>query len=397
LAKMRLNYLQLINFKNYKNCSFNFSPKFNFLYGNNGNGKTNVLEAISMLCFTKSFLQSPEHDCVKYDEDMFKVRGDFENTYGLLDRVIFKYNKVEEKKRIELNDEPIGSISAFFGKIPLVVLSPGDIKLTAGTPADRRRNFDILISQISRIYFDDLRNLNHIIRQKNSLLKENYMYKRYSQGELRKLIELWNEEMIPYGVRIVLKRKEFVSGFSKYMKMHFENMVGNAYTPFLEYQSELLGEQDISDFNERELKSNFEKVLEGKFLLEVKRGITLAGPQRDNYVLQMKKDGNLFDVRAFASQGEHKTFIIALKLSEYMYLKDKLESVSSGEPILLLDDLFSELDKHRTDNVSKVLPNFNQVFLTTTDIGYLKYIKKYSKSSDISVFNIVNGTAETTN
>jgi DNA replication and repair protein RecF len=392
---MKLNYLRLINFKNYKDCSFNFNPRFNFLCGDNGNGKTNALEAISMLCFTKSFLQSPEHDCVKYDEDMLQVRGDFENLHGLLDRVIFKYDKIEEKKSIEFNDEPIGSLSAFFGKIPLVVLSPGDIKLTAGTPADRRRNFDILISQISRIYFDDLRNLNRIIKQKNSLLKENYLFKRYSQGELKKLIDVWNEEMISYGVRILLKRIEFVSGFSEYMKVHFENMVGDVYMPLLKYESELLGGMDFSNFNEEKLKSNFERVLAEKYLLETKRGVTLAGPQRDNYVFQMKKNGNLFDLKSFASQGEHKTFIIALKLSEYMYLKDKLESVSSGEPILLLDDLFSELDKNRTDNISKVLPNFNQVFLTTTDIGYLKYIKKYSKSADIQVFNIVNGTAET--
>jgi len=392
---MILDHLQLSNFKNYKDCSFNFNPKFNFIYGDNGNGKTNILEAVSMLCFTKSFLQNPEQDCVKYDEEGFRITGEFGNVHGLTNRIIFQYDKQDGKKSIGLNGEPIGSLSSFFGRIPLVVLSPWDIRLTSGTPADRRRNFDILISQISRVYLDDLRNLNRVIKQKNSLLKENFLYRKYSKGEMRKLVDSWNEELIQFGVKVLTKRLQFVSEFSRYMETNFNNMVGDSYLPLLDYESELTGEINRSDPDLAGLKNNFVRVLIDKFPLEMKRGVTLAGPHRDNYEFKMKKNGKLFDVKAFASQGEHKTFIIALKLSEYMYLKDKLESSNAGEPVLLLDDLYSELDRNRISSISGLLPDFNQVFLTTTDSGYLEFIKKNFEIKDITAFKIVNGTAET--
>jgi DNA replication and repair protein RecF len=348
-----------------------------------------------MLCFTKSFLQNPDQDCVKYNENSFRIAGDFGNVHGLISRVTFNYDKQEGNKSIEFNGEPVRSLSSFFGRLPLVVLSPGDIKLTSGTPADRRRNFDILISQISRVYLDDLRSLNRVIRQKNSLLKENFFHRRYRQSELKKLIEGWNQEMVRFGVRILIKRLNFVIGFRKFMELIFESMVGDVYKPLLDYESELISETGGSVPEEGELESKFERILEDKFVLETRRGVTLAGPQRDDYVFRMKKNGHLFDVKSFASQGEHKTFIIALKLSEYMYLKDNLETTSSGEPVLLLDDLFSELDRNRVNSISSFLPNFNQIFLTTTDITYLDNLKKYLRSGDITVFHIVNGTAKT--
>jgi DNA replication and repair protein RecF len=274
------------------------------------------------------------------------------------------------------------------------VLSPGDIKLTTGTPGDRRRNFDILISQISRIYFDDLRSFNRIIKQKNSLLKDNLQFRRYSQGELNELMDSWNEKILLYGVKIIKRRAGFVHGFGEYMKMNFKDLVGDSYTPLLEYESELIEGPGLDNIDESSLRNKFEQVLNEKSGLEIKRGVTLVGPQRDDYVFRMRKNGNLFDMKVFASQGEHKTFLIALKLSEYIYLNDKMEWSNSGEPVLLLDDLFSELDRNRANNISALLPNFNQVFLTTTEGSYLEYVKKYFKREEITVIKIVNGTSE---
>jgi DNA replication and repair protein RecF len=392
LEKLRLKY-----FKNYSDCSFNFNPKFNFIYGDNGNGKTNILEAVSFLCYTKSFLQSSESDCVKYGKDRLEVTGEFTNPLGLKNKVVFLYDKPASKKTIALNNEPVSRQSSFFGKIPLVVLSPGDIKLTTGSPNDRRRSFDILISQISRLYFDDLKSYNRVIRQKNSLLKENFVYKKYSQEKMREMVDMWNEELVQYGAKIVHKRVEIAAEFQKYLERNFRSIVGDAYIPLINYESELISPESDEGADENALKNNFKNILADKFPLEIKRGMSLAGPQRDNYAFAMRKNGDVFDLKSFASQGEHKTFLVALRLSEYIYLNDKLEGTNTGEPVLMLDDVFSELDKNRIEKISSLLPNFNQVFVTTTDKRYLNTLKNYFPDTDISVFNIVDGSIKANN
>jgi DNA replication and repair protein RecF len=394
---MKLEKLLLINFKNYKQSSFQFNPKLNLIYGENGNGKTNILEAISMICYTKSFLQSSESDCVMYGEDEFKIKGEFVNSYGSNNKVLFTYNVSDNKKKITLNDDTIGRLTHFFGQIPLVVLSPGDIKLTSGTPGDKRRNFDILISQISRIYFDDLKRYNRILKQKNSLLKDNLIYRKYSRNELLEMMDLWDKDMIETGTKIIMKRLSFVEEFQGYIRSYFKDIAGANYIPILEYESEMLMGLSRNEIAHVLLESNFRKCLEDKRNIEINRGMSLSGPQRDNYIFKMDKDGSVFDLKNFASQGEHKIFITALKLSEYIYLRDKITLGTAGEPILILDDLFSELDKKRTRTISSLLPNFNQVFITTTDIAYLKILEDSFGRDKISVFNIVNGTSKIIN
>jgi DNA replication and repair protein RecF len=390
---MIISNLRLFNFKNYSDCSFNFNPKLNFIFGDNGNGKTNILEAVSVLCYTKSFLQSPESDIVRYGESNFEISGVFESGDSK-SKVICTFDKINSRKQITLNNESIGRQKSFFGKIPLVVLSPGDIKLTAGAPADRRRSFDMLISQISKVYFDDLRNYNRIIRQKNSLLKENFLQRRYSTEKLRDLVNIWNRELLEYGVKIITKRLEVVSEFQKYIELNFSKIVGDSYMPMLRYRSDLFNDENYSSVNLTELKQHFEESLEEKFQTELSRGISLAGPHRDDYVFKMRKNGDVFELRNFASQGEHKTFLVALRLSEFIYLRDKLEGSNTGEPVLLLDDVFSELDKKRTERISGMLPEFSQVFITTTDSNYFDMLKRFFPVRDISVFHIVNGSIQ---
>jgi DNA replication and repair protein RecF len=158
-----------------------------------------------------------------------------------------------------------------------------------------------------------------------------------------------------------------------------------------------MDEQNGEVPDENILREKFAVVLREKRVIEIKRGMSLAGPQRDNYIFKMKKNGSVFELKNFASQGEHKIFIVALKLSEYIYLRDKLESDLCGEPILLLDDLFSELDQNRSLRISALLPKFNQVFITTTDNYYQDILKKYFNKENITAFNIVNGTSKVVN
>lgn len=391
---MLLSNLRLLNFKNYSNCTFDFNPGLNFIYGDNGNGKTNILEAISFLCYTKSFLQSSESDCVKYGEDGLDVSGVFLSPLDTKNKVVFSFSKPDSKKAITLNDESIGRQSLFFGKIPLVVLSPGDIRLTSGSPLERRRSFDILISQISRLYFDDLRNYSRVVKQKNTLLRENLTQRKYGEKQLTDMLRLWNDELVEYGVKIILKRYEVLHEFRKYIEESFKKIVGNSYDPILVYESEAADSEEI---NQNRLEEKFREQLDQKYILELKRGVSMMGPHRDNYSFLMRKNGEVFDIKNFASQGEHKTFIVALRLSEYKFLKDKLEGSGSGNPILLLDDVFSELDSNRINKISGILPEFSQVFITTTVKEYINLLKDFYTEENISVFHIVNGAAETAN
>jgi DNA replication and repair protein RecF len=397
---MLLENLHLDNFKNYGNCSFSFSPKLNFIFGENGNGKTNILEAISLLCYSKSFLLNSEADCVKYGENFFSVTGDFKNSIEIHQSVKFRYVKEENDKELFFGNEKVSRLSEFIGSFPLVVLSPQDLKLTTGTPHDRRRNFDLLISQISRVYLDDLRNYNRVIRQKNSLLKSNLLNRRYSAAELKNFIETWNEELVLFGVKILIRRLDFLEDFKKYLAGCFNEIVGKRYIPVISYQSDIFGVMD-RDFVEKEfsdipkIKEHLRRNINEKIDAEIKRGISLAGPHRDNYIFQMEKEGQMFDVRTFASQGEHKTFVVSLKLSEFSYIKSTLEHTSIGEPILLLDDVFSELDKSRISKIGSMINNYNQVFITTTDYDYLGMLK--TNSDEIRSYQIINGSASIAN
>jgi DNA replication and repair protein RecF len=384
---MVLDSLHLQNFKNYSDCTINFNPGLNFIYGDNGNGKTNLLEAVSFLCYTRSFLQNSESDCVKYGSDLFDVSGQFHNELSVTNKISLRYYRENSDKRFTANNEPIGKLSAFFGTYPLVVLSPQDMKLTTGLPADRRKNFDILISQLSRVYFDDLKRYSKVIKQKNALLKENLTIRRYQYNELLNLIEPWNEELIELGSRLIARRIKLINEFRPYIIGNFSLIVGAAYEPSITYESESGNSESESD-----LKEAIALNLRDKYENEIRRGISLVGPHRDNYVFSLLKSDGTFDVKTFASQGEHKTFLVSLKLAEYRYLKDNIESYGSGEPILLLDDVFSDLDKSRIEKICSILPAYKQAFLTTTNKDYLDIVGKYFDKDNISSFKITNGS-----
>jgi len=389
---MILEDLLLVNFKNYHNCSFSFSPKLNFIYGENGNGKTNILEAVSMLCYTKSFLMNSEADCVKYGEKAFEITGSFKNRMDSKSTVKFLYHEEENAKQLICDNDKVTRSNDFLGRFPLVVLSPYDLKLTMGLQQDRRRNFDLLISQISRVYLNDLRKYSKIIKQKNSLLRDNLITKRYSYKELKDLVGVWNTELLDLAVKLMIRRLDFVEEFKSYITVCFERIVGSRYKPVISYQSEIFDENDVSGYSIDKLKSKLQDVLDEKLDAEIKRGIALTGPHRDNYVFSMDKSGEMFEMRTSASQGEHKTFVVALKLSEFGYINENLKHTNTGEPVLLLDDVFSELDKSRIKRIAELITDFNQVFITTTDKDHFGILK--DNFTDSRTFHIVNGTAE---
>ncbi|MEO8209379.1 MAG: DNA replication and repair protein RecF [bacterium] len=390
---MILKKIVLKNFRNYNRQEFFFNDKFNFIFGNNGHGKTNILEAVSYTTFGKSFLGSAEADCIKLGENEFFIESEFENDLGNKDHIIVNYNSNTKTKSIHKNKEKVSAFSSeIFGRYPLVFLSPKSLQITYGNPSDRRKFFDILISQASMLYLDYLKDLAKILKQKNALLRNYLLYKKYSFGELKNLLNSYNEKLIDVSSHIIFKRLNFLLEFESFFEKNFSNLLVQNHTASISYYSDILGEIEPGNKLEPDyIKSKTEEFIYGRFDEEINRAITLAGPQRDDYIFKIHKneleDSKTFELKSFASQGEHKTFLVALKLSEYDYLKDK----KSTSPVLLLDDVLSELDEDRVSKIISHLKDYGQIFLTTTDENYIDNLKDFYSEKEISSFRIELG------
>lgn len=393
---MILKKLFLNKFRNYDDQHFFFNDKFNFIFGNNGHGKTNILEAVSFSTFGKSFLGSAETDCIKFGENEFYIESEFENDLGNKDQIVVNYNSALKSKSIHKNKEKVSAFSSeIFGRYPLVFLSPKSLSITYGNPSDRRKFFDILISQASMLYLDYLKELAKILKQKNALLRNYSLFKKYSFAELKNLLNSYNEKLIDISSHIIFKRLNFLSEFENYFEKNFSNLLFQKHTAEISYYSDMLSEtgHGKAKLELDYIKNKIEEYIYSKFDEEISRAITLAGPQRDDYIFKLRKnyanniDSNQFELKNFASQGEHKTFLVALKLSEYDYLKDK----KSTSPVLLLDDVLSELDDSRVSKIVSHLKDYGQIFLTTTDRSYTENLKEFYSEKEISVFEINQG------
>jgi len=387
-----LKRINLINFRNYSSRELFFNNRFNFIYGKNGEGKTNILEAVSITTSGKSFLGSSEQDCLKFNKDNFTIETDFENELGNNFKINVAYDSSIRKKSFTLNNERVKSFSSeVFGRFPIVFFSPGSLNITYGNPSERRKFFDILIAQTNKVYLENLKELNKLTRQKNALMKGYTLQKKFSFKETDDLLKAYNEKIIDFAFEVVSRRASFLREFSGYFSKNFGDL-RKTEEPAINYYSEIFGEIDTELLNIgilEKYRSSLAEQLEKIKDEEISKCICLAGPHRDDYVFRLRKDGGRegFELRNFASQGEHKTFIIALKLSEYDYLKEK----TGTNPALLLDDLLSELDEDRVSTIISHLKDFGQIFLTTTDINYLEKLRNFFREDEISIYNITNG------
>ncbi|MFZ4589584.1 MAG: DNA replication/repair protein RecF [Ignavibacteria bacterium] len=391
---MLLNRIHLFNFRNYDEQQINFNKSFNYLYGNNGEGKTNILEAISFISFGKSFLNSSESDCVKFDTSAFDVDGVYENEVGTEYNVHLNYDSILKKKTFHLNKEKVTRWSNdIFGRFPVVFLSPHSLEITYGNPSERRKFFDILLAQTSRVYLDFLRNYVRILKQKNALLKNQLNGNAMPGKEFRNLLNSVNEKMVEYASAILMRRFELLNKFKGYFTESYSFLTQKDDVPNIKYYCDFFdtdkyiqNEEVITDIEE--VQKAMKEVIERKQAEEMARGVSVVGPHKDDYIFRLTKNTNkTFELKNFASQGEHKTFVIALKLAEYHFLKDNLENA----PLLLLDDLLSELDSERVSKIISHLKNYGQIFLTTTGTGYSKELKDFYDDESINYFKIENG------
>jgi DNA replication and repair protein RecF len=349
---MRLINLRLQDFRNHSNSSFEFGDGINILLGDNGQGKTNVIEAISYLCLTKSFYAGSDALVLSFAKEIFTVEGTFVFEHGAECTVRVAYAGAQSEKVFTINKKQIEPFSSVIGKFPIVVCSPEHGPITTGAPSERRKFIDFIISQSSAIYFHDLLEYRRVVKHRNKILFDAKILRR----DAGILLEPWDEQLVALGSAIITKRLTFVDEFQSYISSAYHRLVGGEEEPTIEYKPLLKFEHGLT---EEQIQHTLRLALQQKRYEEQRTGTTLVGPHRDELSMQI----NGLDLRKFASQGQHKTYLVALKMGEFFYLKDRCNET----PMLLLDDVFSELDESRAARLLSFAGELSQTFITSTN------------------------------
>ena len=341
---MHLSTLTLTNFRNYRSLTLDCDERSNLFLGTNGQGKTNLLEAIYYLCVGRSCREAQDKDLVILGGDHFLIKGIGISATGYDVELEICYAKRSGKK-VLINDHPRRNLSDLFGSMAAVVMSPDDRCLVQGSPGKRRRFLDIAIAQTSPQYLTSLRDYRRVVRQRNEALR----FQQIRSDEEQDL-ELWNVQLIDLGSRIMRKRQEVISALhEEAQQLHRIISDGNEELT-VRYNASFIYE-DASGVEEA-----FQESLERVEREERARGVTVVGPHRDDVDLSI----NDVTLSVYGSQGQHKTAATAIKLAEARFLWQQLET----PPLLLLDDIFAELDSTRTSRLIELLPDYGQVFIT---------------------------------
>jgi DNA replication and repair protein RecF len=348
---LKLQRVALDNFRNHSSTHIECSLGVNLFLGNNGEGKTNILEGISYFCLAKSFYAANDSHVTKFNEQGFVATGRILSDSGIEYEVRVEFIKEINQKNITVNKSKIEKASSLIGQFPVVILSPEQGMVTFGSPADRRRFVDFVLSQSNRIYLENLIDYRRILKQRNRILSETQSLRQSSQDP----IEPWNDSLIKAGSSIIRKRIEFVHEFQSIMTSMYAQICGIQEQPNILYAPSF----EFSETQEGAIEDQYKQVLENQFADERRIGYTLAGPHRDEFIFQI----NECNIKNYASQGQHKTFLVSLKLAEFYYLKNRCNET----PFMLLDDVLSELDRQRSQRLIEAASNAGQVFITSTD------------------------------
>lgn len=328
-----------------------FDEKLNIIIGDNAQGKTNLLEAIFVSGFGKSFRTNKDSDLVRFEAQVANVKIELQKDNGLLEIIEYRIND-KSKKEFLINGVNITKISDLLGTMNIILFYPDDLKLIKESPVERRKFLNRELSHISKIYCADIIDYNKILIQRNELLKK-ILYK----PEFRDLIDVWDEQLADKGSKIILRRKKFIEDL---------NVISRRIHADVTKDKEMLNVQYITTIKNMEnydtIKSDLIHRLKKNLDIDIKRGYTSVGPHRDDIETTI----NGINIKAFGSQGQQRTAALSLKLSEIEIVKNDV-----GEyPILLLDDVMSELDVNRQKDLIYTFKNV-QTIITTTDINNL--------------------------
>ena len=361
---MILKNISIINYKNIKGANLDLSPKINCLIGHNGMGKTNFLDAIYYLSFCRSTNLPIDSQIITHDENFFMLEGNYENDNGDVEN-IYCGMKRGTKKHFKRNKKEYKRLSQHIGLIPLILVSPSDVSLIEGGSEERRKLMDVVISQYDHSYIEALANYNKALQQRNALLK-------MEAEPDPMLMELWEQQMAQNGEILFAKRQAFVCELVPIFQQIYQHISGNQEKVDLQYSSHCT-------------RGPLLEVIQRDRFKDRAVGYSLHGVHRDDleFLLgdyQMKREG---------SQGQNKTFVIALKLAQFSFLQ---RTVSNTSPLLLLDDIFDKLGAQRVEAIVQLVSgdNFGQIFITDTNRDHLDQILR-RLNGDYKLFYVENG------
>jgi DNA replication and repair protein RecF len=365
---MYLKKLSLTNFKNYDQAELEFSPKINCIVGNNGVGKTNILDAIHYLSLTKSFFNNIDSISIRHGEDYFIINGTFVRE-GEDDQIYCAFQK-QKPKVLKKNGKEYEKLSDHVGKFPVVMISPADNALISEGSEERRKFLNKIISQYNPEYLDSVLKYNKALQQRNRLLKDFRSTGKFESEDL----SIWDSQLVKYGTYVYREREILVQELIPVFQERYSMISSEKERVRLSYQSHL---------SEGDFGSALANSIDKDRFLEY----TTVGIHKDDLLFDM----NDFSVKSLGSQGQQKSFLVALKLAKFDYIKRK----SGYSPILLLDDIFDKFDAERVEQIIRLVGNrrFGQIFITDTHQSRLHEILS-SHKTDYRLFRINNNAVE---
>ena len=355
---MYVESLALRNFRNYEALDIIFSDKINILYGDNAQGKTNILESIYLSATTRSHKRAKEKDIIRFGEEESHIRLNIKKR-DVGHRIDVHLKKIGNKG-IAIDGIPIKKSTELFGLINIIIFSPEDLSVVKSSPGERRRFMDMEICQLSRIYYSNLSKYNKILDQRNNTLKQI----AYRNG-VEDVLDVWDDQLVDVGSSIIKERQNFINMLNEVIKEIHKNLTNDGEEIELRYEPNVEAE-------------NFDGVLKEKRNIDIKNTTTMSGPHRDDFGIFI----NNVDVRKYGSQGQQRTAALSLKLAEIELVK----KIINDNPILLLDDVMSELDSRRREALLNSIKDI-QTIITCT--GYDDFIKQ--RINVDKIYKISNG------
>ena len=366
---MIIKKINLLNFRNYHKVSVNFDKRINIIIGDNAQGKTNILESIYFLALTKSY-RTIDMNLINHEFDFTRVKGEVKEDKLVKNLEVF-INK--DEKKVFINSNEIRKIADYITNMNVILVSPEDINILQGSPADRRNFLNIELSQISKNYINKYNEFNKILKIRNNYLKLMYQ----SANKDRRYLDSITENLIEREIDIYIERKKFVDLINEQVGDIYKDITGKDNFKIV-YKTNI----DIDSFKKDDLREVLSKKYNSSLDKEIEQGMTLYGPHRDDLEFYLGED----DIKVFGSQGQQKVGIIALKLSEIKIFKE----ITNSYPILLLDDIFSELDVKTRNKLVKYIDEDVQVIITSNDTkGISKQFLEQAK-----IFKVTNGNIQ---
>ncbi len=361
---MILKQISILNYKNLEQVDLAFSPNMNCFIGQNGMGKTNLLDAVYYLSFCKSATNPIDSQNMMHNQDFFVIQGFYQTELGNVEEV-YCGMKRRQKKTFKRNKKEYSRLSDHIGFIPLVMVSPSDAELISGGSEERRRFMDVVISQYDKEYLEALIRYNKALQQRNTLLKA-------EQEPDEELLSVWEEMMAATGEVVYRKRCEFINEFIPTFQTFYSHISQDREQVNLTYQSHASQGNLLQLIQEHRVKDRI-------------MGYSLKGVHKDDLVMQIGE----YPIKREGSQGQNKTYLIALKLAQFDFLR---RTGSNTTPLLLLDDIFDKLDASRVEQIVKLVAGdkFGQIFITDTNREHLDKIMQKIEG-DYKVFSVENG------